>query len=45
VKDLGPMNRSRKRMVCIDFNKDILPHDQENTIVLSQFTGSGDDKE
>lgn len=45
VKDLSPMNRSKKRIVCIDFDKNILPNDQENTIYLSEFTGDGDDKE
>jgi len=45
IKDLSLMNRSKKRMICIDFDKDILPKDHDSTIWLSQFTGDAEDKD
>ena len=38
------MNRSKKRMVCIDYDKAILPKDLENTIFVPEFVGDGQDK-
>jgi hypothetical protein len=38
------MNRSKKRMVCVDFDRSILPKDTDITIFIPEFEGQGDDK-
>ena len=44
VKDLSYMNRSKKRLLCIDLDPSMLPNDLENSIFLEEFTGDSSDR-